>query len=147
MAGSYIVSGMLGLAVAGLAWMEARTFPLQDLPDGLGAAFMPWLLLAVIVALSLALIGYGLSQCEWRRPALADLRPPPGLAVTGTIFLLLCGFVAAFAYFGLLVPALVFLVIGMRILEAPWAKALTVGATAGLCIYVVFAIAFGVQMP
>ena len=147
MAGSYIVSGILGLAVAGLAWMEARTFPLQDLPEGLGAAFMPWLLLAIIVVLSISLISYGVAQCERQRPRLADIRLPKGLVTTGATFLLLCGFAVAFGLFGLLGPALVFMVVGMRTLKAPWTKALGVGATAGLCIYVVFAIAFGVQMP
>jgi len=144
MGGSHVASGVFGLAIAGIAWIEARTFPLQGLQEGLGAAFMPWLVLGLIVALSTASIVYGLV----RGVNLGEgFRPGPRTAVVGGLFLALCGFAVAFVHFGLLIPAIVFLIVGMRLLGAPWVKALGVGTAAGIGAYALFVIGFNVPMP
>lgn len=144
MGGSHVVSGVLGLTVAAIAWLEARTFPLQGLQEGLGAAFMPWLVLAVIVVLSLASIAYGVVRGVNVRPSF-HWRPEHTAA--GALFLALCGFAIAFVFFGLLVPVIVFLVVGMRLLGAPWRKAAGIGAAAGICTYALFVTGFNVPMP
>jgi len=144
MGGSHVTSGAFGLIVAAIAWLEARTFPLQDLQEGLGAAFMPWLVLAAIAGLSLSSIAYGIARGVSVR---ASFRWRPERTAAGALFLALCGFAVAFVFFGLLIPVIVFLIVGMRLLGAPWWKAAGLGAAAGICTYALFVTGFNVPMP
>lgn len=142
--GSHVLSGAFGLSVAGIAWLEARIFPLQGLQEGLGAAFMPWLVLAMIVVLSLSSIAYGLARGVSFR---TSFHWQSRHAVAGGLFLALCAFAVAFTYFGLFVPVVVFLIVGMRLLGAPWRKAVGVGVVAGVGTYALFVTGFHVLMP
>lgn len=144
MGGSYVASGVLGLAVAGLAWIEARTFPVQGLQEGLGAAFFPWLVLGLIATLSLISLGYGVARGV--RFALPFQRSPELLAAAG-LFVALIVFAQAFVLFGLFLPVIAFLIIGMRILGAPWVRAGGIGLAAGIALYGLFVVGFGIPMP
>lgn len=141
---SHVASGIFGLAIAGIAWLEARTFPLQGLQEGLGAAFMPWLVLGLIVVLSASSIVCGLFLGVGRGGA---AKPRPRMDLIGGLFLALCAFAIAFVLVGLLVPVVAFLIVSMRLLGAPWARAIGVGMAAGVCIYLTFVIGFGVPLP
>ena len=142
--GSRITAGIAGLVLVALAWIEARTFPLQDLQEGLGAAFFPYLVLGIIAVLGLALIIHGLVLGP--RFALPFDRNAQ-LTGTAALFAVFVAFTLAFANFGLLVPAGLFLMFGMRILGASWTGAVVVGWAAAGAIHALFAIGFGVPMP
>lgn len=144
MGGSHVASGIFGLSVVGLAWIEARTFPIQGLQEGLGAAFFPWLVLGIISLLSLGSLTYGLVRGV--RFDLPFARSPELQSAVG-LFAALCAFSLAFVFFGFLIPLIAFLVVGMRILGASWRYALFVGGPAGIAVYGLFVVGFGVPMP
>lgn len=142
--GSYIATGVFGLAVTGLAWIEAGSFPLQRLESGLGAAFFPWLVLGIIVLLSMCSLVYGTLQgVRFKLPFIADR----ALAKAALVFVALCAFCVTFARFGLLIPVILFLVLSMRFLGAPWWRAGGIGAAAGLAIHLLFVEGLGIVMP
>jgi len=141
---SFVFSGVVSLAIAGIAGNEARNFPLQDLQEGLGAAFFPYLITGCIIVLSLAQIVYGFSlgfKAKW------PFEQSPDLNRLGLLFVSFVGFTVAFAHFGFLVPAGIFLVLAMRLLQAPWINAGIVGISATLIIYGIFVVGFAIPMP
>lgn len=141
---SFVFSGVVSLAIAGFAGFEARNFPLQDLQEGLGAAFFPFLIIGCIIVLSLAQIIYGFSlgfKASW------PFEQSPDLNRLGLLFLSFAGFAVAFAHFGFLIPAVIFLVLAMRLLQASWLNAGIIGFTAALIIYGLFVVGFGIPMP
>lgn len=146
-----VLSGVAALVVVGLASFEASTFPLQSLEDGLGAAFFPYLTLGAISLLGVALIVKGLASGALKGTA-EQTDSSAGAASSATssllrLFVLFGAFAMAFGYFGLLAPAIIFLVVAMRILGAPWAGAAIVGCAAGCALYALFVFGFGVPMP
>ena len=138
------VTGVLGLAIAILAWIEARTFPLQDLQSGLGAAFFPLLVLGAIVVLSIMSIFAGRASSETLEN---DLTFHDGTPKALLLLLLLVVFAFAFGHFGLLVPAIVFLSLVTFILGAPWLPALLAGAVSGAAVYALFTLVLRVPLP
>ena len=142
--GSYVATGVFGLAVGALAWIDARSFPLSRLDAGLGPAFFPWLVLTVITLLSLSAVVYGLMQgVRFNFPFQAG----NALASTALLFAALCAFALLFASFGLLIPVILFLIVSMRLLGAPWLHATGIGTATGFALHLLFVEGFGVVMP
>lgn len=141
---SFIAAGAAGLLIVAMAWVEARTFPLQNLQEGLGAAFFPYLVLGLIGILSVCLVGYGLAVdgAEGPQPLFG-----PGYRRAAALFAAFAAFAVAFSQFGLIASAAAFLIIAMRVLGAPWIGAAVVGAVAAGAIHALFVVGFGIPMP
>ena len=142
--GSYVFSGIVSLTIAGLAAYEGRNFPFQDLQEGLGAAFFPFLILGCIGALGLGQLIYGLILgFQFELP----YKPSPELTALGLLFIVFVLFTLAFAKFGLIIPTIVFLIVAMRVLGASWKRSGVIGPVAGLAIYAIFVVGFNIPMP
>ena len=142
--GSYLFSGITGLVISCGAGYFAQDFPFQGIQEGLGAAFFPFLIIGLISIFSLGQIVYGLSiGFETRSPFSND----SDLKSVFLLFLLFVLFTVAFSNFGLIIPTILFLILAIKLLGASWRMSMLVGALAGISIFAVFVVGFGIPMP
>lgn len=155
-----LLPGLLGLAVAGGAWLEARSLPYQDVSAGLGPALFPHLLIGLLCLLGGGLVAHGLmapgathrtdgppapdthadgdGRSDWhRRPVW--LRP---LALFGLLVLL----GASIERVPALLSIFAFLTLAMAALGERWDRSLLYGALASAAVYLLFGTVFGLTI-
>lgn len=140
----YLVPGILGTAIAGGAWLQARDLPYQEVSAGLGPALFPHVLIGLLAALSLSLAAYGAFA------ATREEEPAPRSRAARARPLILFGLLVAFGLSIEKIPAVVsvfvFLSLGMILLGEQWARALGYSAAASAFIYLLFGTVFGLPI-
>ena len=132
---SGVLIGLLGLAIAVIAYADARSFPLQNLENGLGAAFFPLLIIVALAVVSgfilvLSALGRG-AQHE------LDFRGE-GTWAAGGLLVALILFWLAFSIFGLLMPSIVFIAGAAWLFGAPLLHSVLFGIAGGGVVHVLF---------
>lgn len=159
---SFVLSGLLAIALAALGAFGARRLRLQSVADGLGAAFFPWLLIGLFVLLGLCLLAVGIA----RPPGLAagiDARDTSGDTLGAvnaeagdgpmrwSTVAMICGGLIAYAL--LLVPlgfaptTAGFVFVTALVLSARPVPAAAFALVTTAALYVIFAIALRVPLP
>ena len=129
------LTGLLGLIIAAMAYADARSFPIQNLENGLGAAFFPLLIITALAVLSvlsclLGVFGKGAQQeLEFREEG---TRSAIALLVAMILFLV------AFGSFGLHVPSILFIAGAAWLLGAPPLRSVLIGILGGTAVRVFF---------
>ncbi len=141
---SYVITGLITLLVAVLAWTQARKFPFQDLEAGLGPAFFPSLLLVTLVILSFGSIIYGFFS-EQRNEKKQGGNHHYLNAIVILCLLIIYGI--AFNRIGFLWSTFLFLLVSMYLLRTTWWVTLVLSflLTGTLCI--IFIVIFNIPLP
>ena len=135
MRNSGALTGLLGLIIAAIAYGDARKFPLQNLENGLRAAFFPLLVIVFLTLLSfLALLLSALGKCAQQD---LDLHGE-GTSLVAWLLVLLILFAVAFSHFGLFVSAMVFIALASWLLGSPPKYAVLTGIAGGAAVRVLF---------
>ena len=123
------------MAIAAIAYVDARSFPLQNLENGLGAAFFPLLIIAVLAMLS----GLTLVLSALGKGAQHELDfGGEGTWASGGLLVALILFWVAFSTFGLLVPSIVFIAGAAWLLGAPLLHSILIAIAGGGVVRVLF---------
>lgn len=141
-----VISCILLAFTGGYAVLIAR-LPSRDLPNTLGAAFMPWVLAGFLLLLSLLLMIFSLSGkhdgAENTGPVRArDVAGIGGLLLVIALFIILTGYLGFVISSIFFLAALIFISGSRKPLEIILFSVLTTGA-----VYLLFQKFFTVQLP
>ena len=148
---SFVLSGLVALALAALGWFDARRLRLQSVADGLGAAFFPWLLVGVLVLLGVCLLAVGLL-----RPTGADTpaatgedgaEPSPRWVALAVICAALGGYAVLLVPLGFPATTAGFIFVTALALSARPFPAAILALLTTAALYGIFAVALRVPLP
>lgn len=138
-----ILAGLIGLIIAVIAFVEARSFPIQSLENGLGAGFFPLLVIFALATVSLVSLFKGvLARNEDQESLAGGKREVLWIWIAGFLIL----FTIAFSHFGLIAPTIIFISAASYKMGAPLKNAVFTGVVAGSAVYVLFVNILNVQL-
>jgi putative tricarboxylic transport membrane protein len=136
----------LGLAgLAGYLFFEAGKlrFGTARMPQ---TGFFPKTLLALLLVLSLVLLGQALRQSDTGRAA--ERIPAEGWIRIGATMVILVGFALVLEKLGFLLSTFLLMVLLLRAIEAPkWSKVIAVAISTAVLSYILFGWLLGIPLP
>ena len=138
------IAGLSTLLITFLAWTQARGIPFQNLEGGLGPAFFPYVLLAVLAILgiiSMFIAFYSNARAS------KEKNTKRYHVLSFSIFCLLIAYGILFERIGFLVSTFLFLIGAMIVLKTRWWQSLGLALLLTFGIYGIFIVCFKVPLP
>jgi putative tricarboxylic transport membrane protein len=108
--------------------------------------FFPKTLLALLLVLSLVLLGQALRQSDTGRAA--ERIPAEGWIRIGATMVILVGFALVLEKLGFLLSTFLLMVLLLRAIEAPkWSKVIAVAISTAVLSYILFGWLLGIPLP
>lgn len=119
--------------------------PARDLPNTLGAAFVPWVLVSILAGLSVTLLIHSIFAVNENRKVSLPRRELFGIAF---LLILIVGYVKLMAYLGFVTVSVVFLAILTWLAGSRKPVEIIVfSVTTAILVYLLFHKFFQVQLP
>jgi len=149
-----VVLGLIFLSLAAATFFLMADFPSGNRFQGMGPAFYPGLLAALLGLLSLGLGIRGLFVPEEAAPDGIEEKTGKAfplfgshLKTPGVLILIVCVYLIGMNILGFLVTTPLFLVATMKSLRSEWKSALFVGLFLSALVYAIFGIVLRVPLP
>lgn len=140
--------GLLFLGLSGAVYALTRGMPPGTLEDGMGSAFFPGCVAAVLAALSLALIAggvFGKKENGGEEPGLPLLGPH--LRLPAALTLVTAVYLSLLEALGFLLATPLFVLAAMKLFQSGWPRAALAGVTATAGLYVIFQLGLRIPFP
>jgi len=150
-----VTLGAIFLALSGVVYFLARDIPSGSLEEGMGSAFFPRSLAAVMAGFSLAFIGGGIfgrkgAASPGERPAEGEKPRPligPHLRLPAALTLVTALYLSLVEALGFLLATPLFVLAVMRLFRSGWARAALAGVSVTAGLYVVFQLGLRIPFP
>lgn len=148
-----VVLGLIFLTLSGATFLLMADFPSGNRFQGMGPAFYPGLLAALLGVLSLFLVLKGVFTSGGEELIEEERNKEPSilfgmhLKVPGTLVVIVCLYLVLTDMIGFLWITPIFLVATMKTLRAGWALAFITAISLTVLIYIIFGVALRVPLP
>ena len=135
------IIGFCTLLIAGLVWMVSREIPFQELKAGLGPAFFPNLLIAILVVLGIIFLIVSFLTKKSVETSSVEKPKISTIVIVGLLVI----YAVLFKRIGFLISTFLFLVSSMFALKVQWLHAIIISILVTGGFYLIFIISF--KMP
>lgn len=140
-----IIISLFLLGFAGFYGYLIANLPSRDLPNTLGAAFVPWVLAGMLTVLSLMLLISSL--LDKNNNATVTLPSRDLVGISGLMLLIAC-YVKLMNYFGFIIVSVIFLAILTWVAGTKKPSTIVIfSITTTITVYLLFQKFFNVQLP
>lgn len=144
--------GLLFLALSGAVYALTRGMPPGTLEDGMGSAFFPLCVAAVLAALSLGLIAAGIFGKKPRTGVPGGEEPGfpllgPHLRLPAALTLTVALYLSVLEALGFLLATPLFVLAAMKLFRSGWMRAALAGMSTTAGLYVIFQLGLRIPFP